>query len=326
MDFFSHFLFGIFISATVLKSLRVEFVIYSGFMAVMADFDIILEPLQKIRKSLLLSHKGASHSYITALGVSAITGGLFAIITNTSFLLAWMIGFMFYSLHVTLDFLTASKIPLFYPISKRKFRFFVDRAINPLLAMFSGSTILFYFIVYFIFPTLYFNDTMRIFFLCFYVAYLTFRIVAKATIQAQLPKNAHYIPGVFPFTCLIYENRVSDNIISFRLSKKFIFFSKPHQIIERSIETSSREMDFYKKALSLSEKYVFFTKWEYRIPIISQDDKHLRIILFLADSFTAGSVYFLKVIFDKRTGEVFEETDAFDFIMRKKNKKYELMV
>ncbi|MFX1442830.1 MAG: metal-dependent hydrolase, partial [Promethearchaeota archaeon] len=135
-----------------MSSFSNEFVIFAGLMAVLADFDVFLHSFKIVRKSKLLAHKGISHSYFAALIISAPAAGIFSLITGNSFLLAWMIGFIFYSLHVTLDALAASKIPLFYPISQKRFRFFIDRAINPILAIISGIILLFYLIIYFVSP------------------------------------------------------------------------------------------------------------------------------------------------------------------------------
>ncbi len=54
MDFFSHFLIGILISIFTLNKLSFSIVLYAGVMSVLADFDIILEPLQLIKKSNLV--------------------------------------------------------------------------------------------------------------------------------------------------------------------------------------------------------------------------------------------------------------------------------
>ena len=118
MDFFSHFLIGILVSLFTLNELSFSIVLYAAVMSVLADFDIILGPLQLIKKSNLLAHKGISHSFFYAAIFTAITGILFSIITGEQFFLAWLIGFLFYSLHNLLDFLTASKIPILYPLSK----------------------------------------------------------------------------------------------------------------------------------------------------------------------------------------------------------------
>ncbi len=312
MDFFSHFLIGILISIFTLNKLSFSIVLYAGMMSVLADFDIIFEPLQLIKKSNLFAHKGISHSFFFAAIISAITGSIFSIITGELFFLAWLIGFLFYSMHNILDFLTASKIPILYPFSKKRYRFFIDRAINIFLAAISGSIILFYFIIFFLWPELYFSNLV-IFFLGFYVVYFTYRILTKIWVQFRLPKNIHFIPGILPFTYMVYENKKSEETISFKLIKKFQFRSKTSQLIESEIKLFSNEMQLFEKAVLLSKKYSFFSKWEFIIPVIKKDEKNIIVILILAESFMSGHVYSLKIVFDLVKNKIVNEVEGFNY-------------
>ena len=312
MDFFSHFLIGILVSIFTLNKLSFSIVLYAGVMSVLADFDVILEPLQLIKKSNLFAHKGISHSFFSAAIVTAITGSIFSIITGEQFFLAWLIGFLFYSIHNILDFLTASKIPILYPISKKRYRFFIDRAINIFLATISGSIILFYFIIFFLWPELYFSNLVN-YFLGFYVVYFTYRILTKIWVQFRLPKNMQYIPGIFPFTYLVYENKKSEENISFKLIKKFQFRSKNSKLIESEIKMFSNEMKLFEKTVLVSKKYSFFSKWEFIIPVIKKDEKNVIVILFLSESFTSGRVYSLKVVFDLAKNKLVNEVESFNY-------------
>ena len=58
MDFFSHFLIGILVSIFTLNKLSFSIVLYAGVMSVLADYDIILEPLQLIKNQIFLHIKG----------------------------------------------------------------------------------------------------------------------------------------------------------------------------------------------------------------------------------------------------------------------------
>ncbi|MHA1191567.1 MAG: metal-dependent hydrolase [Promethearchaeota archaeon] len=312
MDFFSHFLIGILISIFTLNKLSLSIILYAGVMSVLADFDIILAPLQLIKKSNLLAHKGISHSFFYAAIVTAITGSIFSIITGEQFFLAWLIGFIFYSMHNIFDFLTASKIPILYPLSKKRYRFFIDRAINIFLATISGSIILFYFIIFFLLPELFFSNLAN-YVLGFYVMYFVYRILTKIWVQSRLPKKRHYIPGILPFTYLVYENKKSEEIISFKLIKKFQFRSKNSKLIESEIKLLSNEMKLVEKAVLLSKKYSFFSKWEFIIPIIKKDEKNIIVILFLAESFTSGHVYSLKIVFDLVKNKRVNEVEGFNY-------------
>jgi len=310
MDIFSHFLIGILLSVNFMSTFSQEFVIFAALMAVFADFDVFLHSFKFVRRSKLLTHKGISHSYFAALIVSALAAGIFSLITGNSFLLSWMIGFIFYSLHVTLDALAASKIPIFYPFSKKRFRFFIDRAINPILAMISGTVLLFYVIVYFVSPEIFYSDLIS-YISIFYFGYLAYKIFTKIWVQLRLPKNQKYIPGIFPFVYFIYENHNSEAKLSFALSKKYQFLPKTIKLIETEIENGSEEMEYFIKAKSLSQNYLFFSKWEAVIPKILEDNKFVIVLLFLAESYANGRAYTLEVVFDKNSKELVHMSDGF---------------
>ena len=312
MDFFSHFLIGVIISIFTLNEFSFSIVLYAGVMSVLADFDIILQPLQLIKKSTLLAHKGISHSFFYAAIVTSLTGSIFSIITGEQFFLAWLIGFLFYSLHNILDFLTASKIPILYPFSKKRYRFFIDRAINIFLATISGSIILFYFIIFFLWPELFFSNLVK-YILGFYILYFSYRIFTKIWVQFRLTKDIYYIPGILPFTYLIYVNKKSEENISFKLIKKFHFRSKNSNLIETEINLFSNEMKLFEKAVLLSKKYAFFSKWEFIIPLIEKDENNINVILFLAESFTSGHAYSLKIVFDLVKNKRVNEVESFNY-------------
>ncbi len=315
MDFFSHFLIGILISIYTIYTLGTVVAIYAGIMAIFPDFDVFLEFFRSTRKSKLLSHKGISHSYFSAFIVSAISGIIFSLMTGLSFFIVWLIGFLFYSLHVTLDGLAASKIPLFYPLSKKRYRFFIDRAINPILALISGIIMIFYLIVYYTSPEIYYSN-LTYYILVFYLTYLTYRFICKIWIQARLPKNQHYVPGIIPFMYYIYENHNSETKLYFKLSKKYLFSSKTTKIIETEIDQGSEDMDFYKRAMSISENYLFFSKWEAVVPIIWNEDYWITVLLFLAEAYASGSAYSLEVVFDRKSKKVIHKSDGFGYIKK----------
>ena len=321
MDFFSHMLIGAFIAAFALKSLGQEFIILAVVMAFIPDFDVFLGFFRKVRRSKLLSHKGVSHSFFAALIVSAPVALIFSLITGASFFLVWLIAFLFYSLHVILDGLAASKIPLFYPFSKKRFRFFIDRAINPLLALTSGIIIIFYMIIRFVSPEIYYSNLSNYFLIC-YLGYLSYRALSKIWIQAHLPKNAKMIPGILPYSYSIYENHNTESKISFKLSKKSIFSSKTVKIIDSEINRNSEEMEFYERARTLSEDYLFFSKWEAVIPIFRHNEYWITVILFLAEAYASGSAYSFEAVFDKSSKKLIHKSDGFGAVIKnQKNSK-----
>jgi membrane-bound metal-dependent hydrolase YbcI (DUF457 family) len=279
-------------------------------MAVLADFDIILEPLKRIKDTHLLSHKGISHSYFFALIISGLTGIIFSLITQESFLLVWIVGFLFYSLHLTLDFLTASKIPLFYPVYKKRIRFFIDRAINIALATISGSIILFYFVIFFLWPSLYYSPIINPI-LGFYLLYFIYRIITRIFVQLKLPNDAYYIPGIFPFTYLIYQNQSSNTQLIFKLTKKLQFRNKSILLYETIIEKNSQKEEIYNQALKICRKYVFFLKWQYILPLFSEEKNKNTLFLLLSESYFSGSFYSIKMQYDKSSNQLLGLEEGF---------------
>jgi membrane-bound metal-dependent hydrolase YbcI (DUF457 family) len=311
MDIFTHFIIGILACIYGLKSLPISFVIYGSIMAVITDFDIFLAPLRLIKKSKFLSHKGLSHSYFTALLFSFFTAILFTFITNENFLIAWIIGFLFYSLHVTLDLITASKIPIFYPFSKKRYRFFIDRAINLLLALISGLIVLSYFLMFFYLPELFFSNLYHYIF-GFYLAYFSYRFISKIWVQFKLPKNSLYIPGILPFVYFIYENSSLENSNLYKFTKKIQFSNKNSLILQSELSKGSEDIKFFEKALKISKDYVFFTKWEAVIPLIEKNEDYYSILLLLTESYFSGSTYTLKVVFNRKTDTIKSISDGFN--------------
>lgn len=280
-------------------------------MAVLADFDIFLYPLKRIKNTPLLSHKGISHSYFFAFLVSGLTGVIFSFITNEPFLLAWIVGFLFYSLHLSLDALCASKIPLFYPFYKKKVRFFIDRAINFNLALVSGGMILFYFIIFFVWPALYFSKLI-FFLVAFYILYFSYRIIIKIWVQFKLPKNSHFIPGINPFSYLIYTTDFHEQQTNFKLIKKLSFNSHSNLLIETTLEKNSLQAKLFEEALIIAQNYAFFSKWEYKIPFIKESESIMEITILLAESYYRGRGYGFQIKYDKRTHKIIDKSEGFN--------------
>ena len=279
-------------------------------MGIVADFDIILLPLKRKKDSILFSHKGASHSIIVALLFSLIVSIPYSFITNYPFFFSWMIGFLFYCIHLLFDFITASKVPLFYPISIKRYRFFVDRAINLLLAFISGIIILCFFISAFFIPL---ENLIRasIIVSLGYLIYLTYRLILKIIMDFKLPNNTIYIPGVLPFNYLIYSRTTSGEFEYFSLIEKSIFSRKNTEIISTKIAINSNLMKFFLKALEVSKHYTFFSKWEALIPIIYDKGNKITFSLFLAETYMRDRAYHLVVKIEKESLEILEEFEDF---------------
>lgn len=229
MDFISHFLIGILISYFTVRSLGPEIFLYAGIMAALPDFDVFLMPLQRIHRSFYFSHRGGSHSLVTSAIVSLIPSGILYIVFNDSFILSWLIGFLFYSLHLTLDFLTSFKTPILFPISRKEYTFSVEKAINPIVMFFSVTISVLYIIFFFNSVSLFYYYYLSIFSLGFYLIYLSYRTLTKIWVQARLPKNSYYLPATLPFVYFVYENHSDEDQLLFKFSKNINF---PQKILQ----------------------------------------------------------------------------------------------
>ncbi len=312
MDLFSHFFIGVLFGIFAINNLSLdpEYIYILGLMVILPDLDIIFQPLKKKFNSYYLAHKSASHSYVIALIISALIALIFSLLTDALFLWAWIVGFLGYGLHITLDLLTTSKIPALYPISKKEYRFAIDRAINPFLAMISGAFLLIFRILGRI------NADWNIFvilayiFSGIYIFNFTYRIMLKLWVKSSHP-GGNFIPGLIPFIYNIYEVQDIEDYVSFKLTKKKHLSSQNHVVMEIMIKKGTREMELYNKARLIGLEYRFFSKWEYIIPIIKEEEEIITIMLCLAESMANNRGYMVYVKLNKNTGEVIEKYDTF---------------
>ncbi|UCC18912.1 MAG: metal-dependent hydrolase [Promethearchaeota archaeon] len=329
MDIFTHMFMGVLVGIFTLTILSPEAIIFMWAMTFLLDFDVFLEPLQKIRKMYFFSHKAGSHSYIIGLIFTGIVGFIISAIRQVSFFEVWLAGFIGYSIHVSLDFFAASKIPIFYPISKKEFRFMADRAVNPLLAVFSGINLLILITCFYTKPYYQLFLDLALFYSIIYLTYFGVRALLRIVIQLRLPKNHKYIPGFLPFFYLIYEKNISKDIITFKLVKRSLFSVSKKELINKNIIKASNEWDLYKTALKISQEYRFFHKWSLIIPFFYEKEETVIIILILAESFSESvqhkslkrntSSYYLSVIIDKKSNNIISKRDGFSSFKKWEN-------
>ena len=311
MDSFTHFLIGLLISGFALNRFGIGMVLYMAIMAITPDFDVVFESLKFIRRHVNLSHKGISHSYVFAVAITAITGAIFSFFTQIPFLYVWPLGFLFYCLHITLDFLAASKTPIFYPISKKRYRFFIDRAINFNMLLISLGIMLSYIILFFVVPT--FNLVVYSYYVAgFYIVYFAWRIIMKIYFKFKLPSSHRFIPGIAPFTYYIYSTKTENEEKRFKLVKKSIFSSNSITLLDTKLTLNSIQANFYDKSLLLAKDYAFFSKWEDRIPYISEYDNTINVTILLAESYFRNSGYGFQVHFNKTTSEIIDKSEGFN--------------
>jgi len=306
---------------TLLGKVCPEAIILLWVMSVFPDLDVFLEPLQKIRKMYFLSHKAGSHSYIIGLIFTGIVSLIITIFRSCAFVEIWIAGFIGYSIHVSLDFFTASKVPILYPFSKREFRILADRAINPILGLFSGINLLVLLTSYYVNPDYYFFMNITSFYLYVYLILFGFRAILRIIIQIRSPKDSHYIPGFIPIFYLILENIESENNLAFRLFKRSIFSKKKKVLLSKQVSKNSNEMFFFEKTIELSRNYRFFHKWNAIFPFFKEDDELISVILVLAESYSRMSSHFLSVVFNKETNQIVSIKNGFSHYKEWKNKE-----
>ena len=76
-------------------------------------------------------------------------------------------------------------------------------------------------------------------------------------------------------------------------------------------------MEFYEKARTLSEDYLFFSKWEAIIPIFRHNEYWITVVLFLAEAYASGSAYSFEAVFDKRSKKLIHKSDGFGSVLDK---------
>lgn len=311
MDIFTHQFMGILAGLFTLRIFSPAAIIILWIMTFLPDFDVFLEPLRRLKKSYFLSHKAGSHSYIIGLLFTGIISFLVSIMGNFLFIEVWLAAFIGYSIHVSLDFLTASKVPIFYPITKREFRFIIDRTINPLLIVFSGINIIILIVSFFTKPYYDFFMVLAYFYLYAYLIYFGVRILLRVIVQLILPKNSHYIPNFIPFFYYIYENNSTIDNLNFKVSKSSLFSLKKKTILKSNIKKNSSIMKFYNIAKELSPEFRFFHKWNYIIPLFRENQDKINIIFILCEALSRKNSYFLSVIIDKTSNIIISKEEGF---------------
>jgi len=311
MDIFTHTIIGILVYFPLILTLSSEAVLFLVAMAIFPDIDLFFEPISRKYKLYYLSHRAGTHSYVNGLLFTGIISLIISILRNGLFLEIWTAGFIGYSLHVTLDLFTASKIPIFYPISKKEFRFLADRAVNPFLFLFSGISFFILFLLFHTNPSYYLFRALTTIYSSIYLGYFGARAILRILVQVRLQKNQHYIPGIFPWSYFIYEKDINEEGITFKLKKKFAFSSTKKEIFNHNIINKSENMLYYELAEKLSNEYRFFHKWDSIIPFFQENENSIQVVLILVESYSNKSSYFLSIIFNKDTKKIKFQEEGF---------------
>ena len=288
---FTHLIVGAFTYLLFLKDHTLYYLIPAMFFAILPDLDIFIQPLKRVFHSNYLEHRSGSHSYVIGVIISAIIGGIYSLIMNKPFLLVWLIGSLFYSLHVSMDLLTTTKIPCFYPLSKKEYCFYVEKAgsfftmINSIV--FFNLLILLYLLSADIFVFRVIIDIYTGLFIFYYL----YRIISKVRISSNLTSNQKYFPGVLPYYFTIYNQEISDHEISLSLQRKS-HFSKFQEIYNENIGLKPEEMSLFEKAKELCRTNYYLAKWT-MFPLFIKTDETFSI-----------RFYFLETLMRNRTMNV----------------------
>jgi membrane-bound metal-dependent hydrolase YbcI (DUF457 family) len=304
----------------LLLKISPEAIIFLWIMAIFPDIDIFVDPFTKKRNLYFLSHKAASHSYIIGIIISGIIAVPISLLRGVPFIEVWVAGVIGFSIHVSLDFFGASRVPVFYPLSKKEFRVIADRAINPILALFSGINLLVLIIYYYIKPYYHVFMSLTSFYIYTYLIYFGIKLTLRIIVQIRLEKQQQYIPGIFPLFYFIYEKSVNQEGITIQLTKKFAFSSKQKGIINHHIMKNSENMVFFELAENISQEYRFFHKWNSIIPFFQNEDNLIHVVLILAESYFHSSSYFFSIIFEKDSYLVKYREEGFGSFKKWKHK------
>ena len=319
MDLFTHLIFGILMYNLFLKEITFDFLIYASIFAILPDLDIFLSPLRRIFKSNYLEHRSGSHSYVIGGIVSAIIGGIYSILTHQSFFIVWIIGTIFYGIHISLDLLTTTKIPCFYPIFKKEYCFYVEKAGSSFTFLTSIAFIATILIIFEAFQNITLIFMVINIYTYFIISYYTYRILTKIWISAHLNKDQKYFPGVLPLYYYIFEKEIENSTISLCIVKKSHIF-KDKVVYKNNENLSSLEMNLFEKGRELYLKDYYYAKWT-TLPIFSRDNEVFSMRFFFLEPMVHSRAMYIQYDFNLKTQELISSNQRFGRIIKEfKNK------
>ncbi len=302
MDIISHFMMGGLLYLLFLKTITLEYIVTAMFFAALPDLDIFLFPLKRKLKSKYLDHRGGSHSFVMGIIVSFFMGLILSPLLQLPFLNVWIIGALFYGLHIAMDLLTTTKIPFLYPLSKKEVSFYVEKA-GSQFTMFSS-----FLCILTLLNT--FNTTQNLykvllvinFFTYFFIGYYILRIISKIIANFHLDSKEKYLPGVFPFFYTIYKYDRKDNILDMVLEKKFLF-TKRSVFYKKTLTMNSTEMELFEKALSICNSDYYFAKWTL-LPAMINTEENISVRFYFLEPMMRKRAVYVQYNFDKISQEV----------------------
>ena len=309
MDFFTHLVFGALIYTLFLKEVTFTYFIFAMFFAILPDLDIFLSPLRRVSKSNYLEHRSGSHSYIIGIIIAGIVGAIYSILTQKSFIIVWIIGMIFYGIHVSLDLLTTTKIPCFYPISKKEYCFYVEKAGSSFTLLTSWVFIAILSIVFNLFRDINLFFLIINIYTYFIVGYYIFRVFTKIWIGSRLKENQKYFPGVLPFYFFIFEKEIVHNTISLQIEKRS-HISRTRLLYNNDSDLTPQEMGIFNKGMELCMKNYYFAKWTV-LPVFFRNDGVFSIKFFFLEPMVHSRALFVQYNFDINTERLIGDNQGY---------------
>ncbi len=302
MDLFTHLVVGALMYLLFMRDVTLDFLVIAVFFSVLPDLDVFLMPLKKIFHSKYFEHRGGSHSYIIGIIVAGIVSGLFFIFRQSPFFIVWIIGSLFYGLHVSMDLLTTTRIPYLFPISRKERSFHAEKA-----GSFFTMVNSFIFLITSMFISIFSTDLIALrifidFYTIFFLIYYFYRISSKLWFSSKLNKNQKYFPGVLPFFFILFERKLVGNELSLSLVRKSLF-SKNQEIFNTTTVLNDEEMAFFEQAIKLSNEHYYFSKWT-MVPLFSKKEGIFSIRFFFIETMMRKRTMFIQYNFDILTQQM----------------------
>ena len=296
MDLFTHLVFGGLMYLLFLKEVTLDYLFLALFFSILPDLDILLAPLKRIIKSNYLGHRGGSHSYIIGIIISFFISLISSNLTLKPFFLVWIIGILFYGLHVSMDLLTTTKIPYLYPLSKKEHSFYVEKAgsqftfINSLLFLILSG------VIFRLFANMTINLLLINIYTSLFIIYYFYRIMSKIFVSATLENHQKYLPGVLPFYFKLYSYEINGNEVVASIEKRS-HFSKKKEIIQINAVLNTQEKISFDKAWELNNKHYYFAKWT-PLPVIVRKEGIFSIRFFFLETMMRYRNMYIQYDFD----------------------------
>jgi hypothetical protein len=181
-----------------------------------------------------------------------------------------------------MDLLTTTKIPCYFPISKKEHCFYIEKA-GSLFTMLNSIIFINVLISLYLIPVDIFTFRFVInLYTALYITYYFYRTISKVWISANLETNQKYFPGVLPFYYTILNLEIVNNEISSSIERKS-HFSKSKEIDNMNANLNTGEMTLFEKAVALIKTNYYFAKWA-MFPIFIRNDGMFSIRFFFLET------------------------------------------